>query len=345
MRNPLRTSVATASAAVGAGAGTVALTDTLGHAGSGTALAVGGIAAVAVAVASLATGTWVGRDGTLLDGKMKEFLNEDWPEIRWADLPSGTVRLEPSAPANLGAYVYSRWCKSSRSLQQAGQVLTGLPLPDLSPIFGRARLDTRGRVTSSHRFPSATEFFVNGRRPGEVEWVEFQAAITGSQPSQDGPWTRLIAADADAGGQSIQLRSILVAISLPSDREHSLVGVVSPLSSLTEAMFALIQERFEAELATPRFQVRDLIRPGIQVRSARFATPDAELVERYEDQTGFFQRASRLNEREIEGVTLEMADVSVNVFRDGQVYLHNVTPENVPIVISRIAPVIWPPSD
>jgi hypothetical protein len=338
-----RTSAAAASAAaLAAGAGTGALTDTLGHTGSGTALAVGGVAVAAVAAANLATGTRISRNGASFDGKMKQFLDEDWPEIRWADIPRGLVDRELNASGSLGTYVYSRWCETSRSLQSADQVLAGLPLPDLSRMFGRATLNKQGHVTSRSQVFSALQFFAG--EPGEVRWVGFRGTIMGSQPTEDGPWTHPAVPNTETSGESVQLRFLLVAISLPSYREHILVGVASPMSSLTEAMFGLVRERFDAQPATPRLQVQDLIRPGIQVRSARFAAPGGELLERYKDQAGFFEHASRLNEREIEGVTLELSDASVNIFSDGQIYLHNVPPENVPIIMSIVAPVIWPRS-
>jgi hypothetical protein len=333
------------SVAVAAGTGTAALADTLGHTGSGTAAAIGGIAAFAAAATGAAVSVWTSRDGVSVNGHLGSDRGEPWPELRWADFQQRSEPPGAGLAQGLAGHVYSRWCESSRSLRQASEALAAIPLPDLPPVrFGRAWLDSRGRVVNRERQPEADSFFRSGRDSPHIEWAEIRASVTGRQRQEAGPWTLLADSGSVSSERSFQMRLLLTAIKPEDNREQILVGVVSPMSALTETVFGLIRDAFGVRSAHPRFQIRDLRRPGVLVRSARFITPDVELVERYRSAAGFFNRAGNRSSDEIEGVTLALGNANVNIFSDGQVYLHNVFPEDVPIVISKVAPVVWPPS-
>lgn len=344
MTDSWRTSVAAASTtAVAAGAATGTLTHTLDMAASGMSLAVGVITAAAVAAASLAVYALRSRGSASVDRNIRKFLDDDWPEIRWADMPPELTGSERNTPGSyLGACVYSRWCETSDSLKSANQLLEDLPFRGMGHFFGWAALDQQGRVKSQGVVHSVSELV--DRTPDELRWLGLRGSTTGRQPSSHGAWSRVLTVDPDSSGQSVELRFELVVIALPNDRDRSFVGVVSPLSSLTEVLFGLVRERFEAEPATPRFQVQDLIGPGVRIRSARFAAPGVELIERYAEPGGFFENANRLNERKMQGITVGMADITVNIFSDGQVYIHNADPADIPFTMSAIAQMIWPHS-
>jgi hypothetical protein len=112
-----------------------------------------------------------------------------------------------------------------------------------------------------------------------------------------------------------------------------------------QTVFGLVRERFGGPAAIPQFILAQLTKPGVSVKSARFVTPDSYVLERYRRQAAFAERADTLEvtgSESLEGVTLGLGDVSANVFADGQIYLHNVTPDDLAVVMSILAPRIWP---
>lgn len=307
MRDNWRVGAVAASATVvAAGVGTSAAAETLGHAGLGVAASIGGVAAVA-ATGGIAAAVLASRN-FFSNGRAKTYI-EQWPDESAASSSQRLPLFEAnSIAANLPDYVSSLWCESSRSLLNASELLTTLPLPHKSALaFGRARVDRRGQVSWREHFPDSSQYMSSARESANCEWVEIRASATASEPSVSNPWTQLVGPTDDTNDRNIQLRFMVLAIR-QYPLESTIVGVVSPLPSLTEAIFQLIREGFDAVQALPRFRVQNLKTPTIRVRSARFSTPYAEVLERYRIAAGFFERLPIRTEGnlELQGVTLGM---------------------------------------
>ena len=260
---------------------------------------------------------------------------------RTPSLASSQLAADLTVRIGRAATVFSRWSQSSQSLRQAATSLQHSNFPLEQIVYGRTPLYSAFKLKGSVLLENADEIPDLARTSGELDWIRTQLRVSATQgPTIDG-WTSTTGFDDYVVQQSV----LITCLRDPSDGGRSVIGVSSPVSSLTEAILGSLTERLALTPLNPdllALDPRDLAASGLLVRSLRYFTQNTHVLERYSEPDRELILA-RLGSsglpggiRRIEAVTVGAGNISLNVFDDGQVYFHNVDPDDVPGTMSRL---------